>query len=146
MSDVGMEKQNVRTGYPNAVHNADQKTMQEVLAAALPGDRVRTNNKNYQPTKGLDIGGNKVDGCNPHRQSEERQGKDELPVHGFLFIKAIKIAANKLRFRHNLHYALSHYSKWTEKGILPNFVNYPIVIGMVHCQLAISWYLPRNML
>jgi hypothetical protein len=48
----------------------------------LPGDCIRTDDKNYQPTKRLDVGRNKIDSGNTHCQSEERQFEDEISVHG----------------------------------------------------------------
>jgi hypothetical protein len=93
VSDVRVEQYNVRCGNPNTVQNADQKAMQKILTAALLGNRVRADDKNYQPTKRLDGGRNKIDSGNTHRQSEERQFEDEISIHSLLFIKVIKILA-----------------------------------------------------
>jgi len=56
----------------------------------LLGDRVRTDDKNNQPTKRLDVGRNKINGGNTHRQSEERQFEDEVSVHGLMLLKLSK--------------------------------------------------------
>lgn len=70
---------------PNAVTDADQETMQEKFPGTIPGDQVRTNNKNENPEERFEIGRDPIYCGNGHGQPEQGKLKDQFPVHKSCF-------------------------------------------------------------
>src|SRR5579863_2785698 len=80
--NILVKEQDVRGNDPEGVYDPEQQTMQKILAATALRNGVCAIQKNGQPERRLNLRGNDVHRGDSHRQPEERQLKDQFPVHG----------------------------------------------------------------
>jgi hypothetical protein len=75
----------VSGGNPYAIYQTHEESVQEKFVLAIPGDDISTNNKNDEPKNRFPVGGDPVHGRKGHEKAEERELKDQFPVHNMGF-------------------------------------------------------------
>jgi hypothetical protein len=82
---IGGCKENVEARDPDTIDQAYHKAMKKIFARASFCNNISAYKENDQPENGFDFLWDKANRGHRHYQSEDRELKDEFPVHMVIF-------------------------------------------------------------